>query len=62
MPSLDRTTKGLGRTEPAEWQDAGEALNNEALKGCHMPKGPAHDVSTQGGSLYYNEVRTPKRD
>lgn len=49
-------TKGLGRTQPGEWQDAGEALENAALKGCHMPKGPGKDVAdTQGGYLQYNE-------
>ncbi|PCH33025.1 PARP-domain-containing protein [Wolfiporia cocos MD-104 SS10] len=53
-----KATKGLGRTQPAEWQDAGEALDNEALKGCHMPKGPAKDVDTPLGLyLQYNEIR-----
>lgn len=32
-------TKGLGRTQPAGWQDAGEVLNNDDLRGCWMPKG-----------------------
>jgi hypothetical protein len=32
-------TKGLGRTQPADWQDAGEVLNHDGLKGCWMPKG-----------------------
>ncbi|KAI0935474.1 hypothetical protein AcV5_003891 [Taiwanofungus camphoratus] len=52
-------TKGLGRTQPVEWQDAGVALENEALKGCHMPKGPGQDVSDAAVSLQYNEVGEP---
>ncbi|KAH7883960.1 poly polymerase catalytic domain-containing protein [Phlebopus sp. FC_14] len=50
-----RATKGIGRTQPTQWQDAGEALENTALTGCHMPKGTASDVSTPGGYLQYNE-------
>ena len=52
-----RCTKGLGRTQPAEWQDAGDALENPQLKGCHMPKGPGRDVSDPKIYLQYNEVR-----
>lgn len=48
-------TKGLGRTQPAEWQDAGNVLENDALKGCHMPKGPGKDVADANVSLQYNE-------
>ncbi|KAL6305692.1 poly polymerase catalytic domain-containing protein [Sparassis latifolia] len=48
-------TKGLGRTQPAEWQDAGNTLENDALKGCHMPKGPGKDVNDPGVYLQYNE-------
>ena len=57
-----RATKGLGRTQPAEWQDAGEALGHPELKGVHMPKGPAKDVQpdptglTPSLHLQYNEV------
>lgn len=51
-----RCTKGLGRTQPAEWQDAGDALENDALKGVHMPKGPGQDVPDFQGYLQYNEV------
>jgi poly [ADP-ribose] polymerase len=40
-----------------EWQDAGEALDNEALKGCHMPKGIPSNV-LQATQLMYNEVRS----
>ncbi|KAF9229724.1 PARP-domain-containing protein [Gyrodon lividus] len=47
-------TKGIGQTQPTDWQDAGEALDNEALKGCHMPKGIPSGVS-HGGHLMYNE-------
>ncbi|TFY51615.1 hypothetical protein EVJ58_g10471 [Rhodofomes roseus] len=50
-----RCTKGLGRTQPAEWQDAGAALENDALSGCHMPKGPGQDVQGIQGYLQYNE-------
>ncbi|KZT68464.1 PARP-domain-containing protein [Daedalea quercina L-15889] len=55
-----RCTKGLGRTQPTEWQDAGAALENDALKGVHMPKGPGKDVDNVdgfSGSLQYNEIR-----
>ena len=52
-----RCTKGLGRTQPAEWQDAGDALENPQLKGYHMPKGPGRDVSDPKIYLQYNEVR-----
>jgi poly [ADP-ribose] polymerase len=51
-------TKGLGRTQPVKWQDAGKKLSNPALKGCHMPEGPGQDVSSVGGYLQYNEVST----
>ncbi|TBU22092.1 PARP-domain-containing protein [Dichomitus squalens] len=50
-----RCTKGLGRTQPAEWQDAGDALENSELKGCHMPKGPGKDVLDPKIYLQYNE-------
>ena len=52
-----RATKGLGRTQPKEWQDAGEALENPKLKGVQMPKGPAANVHDAGLHLQYNEVR-----
>ncbi|KAL4247742.1 Poly [ADP-ribose] polymerase [Abortiporus biennis] len=48
-------TKGLGRTQPGAWQDAGEALGHDELKGCHMPKGKGVDVNGQGLCLQYNE-------
>ena len=55
-----RATKGLGRTQPKAWQDAGEALDNPALKGVHMPKGPAGDVNDRNDLyLQYNEVSSP---
>ena len=41
---------------PDEWQDAGEALDNDELKGCLMPKGEAKKVQKNGGYLQYNEV------
>ena len=49
-------TKGLGRTQPGAWQDAGEALGNPELKGVHMPKGSAVDIPNTDASLQYNEV------
>lgn len=49
-------TKGLGRTQPVDWQDAGAALDNDELKGCLMPKGPAQDINPPGSYLQYNEV------
>ncbi|KAI0668738.1 poly polymerase catalytic domain-containing protein [Trametes maxima] len=50
-----KATKGLGRSQPAQWQDAGDALNHPELRGCHMPKGPAADVSDAKIHLQYNE-------
>jgi hypothetical protein len=52
-----RCTKGIGQTQPTQWQDAGETLGHDGLHGCHMPKGPGGDVPKQGGYLQYNEVR-----
>jgi hypothetical protein len=52
-----RCTKGIGYTQPIKWKDAGEALNNPALAGCHMPDGPGSRVSDTGICLQYNEVR-----
>jgi len=49
-------TKGLGRTQPADWQDAGEALNHDGLKGCWMPKGGLSNVADGTAYLQYNEV------
>ncbi|KAH7104705.1 PARP-domain-containing protein, partial [Auriculariales sp. MPI-PUGE-AT-0066] len=48
-------TKGIGRTQPAAWQDAGETLGWDALKGCEMPKGVAQEVNPVGAHLQYNE-------
>ncbi|KAH8101624.1 poly polymerase catalytic domain-containing protein [Cristinia sonorae] len=48
-------TKGLGRIEPSEWQDAGETLKVDALKGCHMPKGKPNDGGGNDYGLWYNE-------
>ncbi|KAH9855747.1 poly polymerase catalytic domain-containing protein [Lenzites betulinus] len=50
-----RATKGVGRSQPGDWQDAGVALNNPELRGCHMPKGPAVDAPNPQGYLQYNE-------
>ena len=54
---MSRSTKGLGRTQPAEWQDCGDALDHPELRGCHMPKGPSKDESDTKAYLHYNEVR-----
>jgi len=43
-------------TQPVEWQDCGDALENEELKGVHMPKGPGMNVNTPNAYLQYNEV------
>lgn len=48
-------TKGIGRTQPVKWKDAGKALNNAELLGCHMPDGPGRDVALPGVYLQYNE-------
>ncbi|KJA17358.1 hypothetical protein HYPSUDRAFT_46567 [Hypholoma sublateritium FD-334 SS-4] len=48
-------TKGLGRTQPVDWKDAGRALNHPELIGCDMPAGPGKDVVPFGGYLQYNE-------
>ncbi|KAG6814431.1 hypothetical protein H0H92_007434 [Tricholoma furcatifolium] len=50
-------TKGIGRTQPVKWKDAGEALENEELIGCQMPAGPGQDVSPPNAYLQYNEVK-----
>ena len=42
-----------------DWQDAGDALGNPALRGVHMPKGKAENVSGRNDvHLQYNEVST----
>ncbi|KLO20418.1 PARP-domain-containing protein [Schizopora paradoxa] len=48
-------TKGIGRTQPVDWQDASVALENEELKGVMMPKGAAQSVNPPGAYLQYNE-------
>ncbi|EGN92675.1 hypothetical protein SERLA73DRAFT_190681 [Serpula lacrymans var. lacrymans S7.3] len=48
-------TLGVGRTQPVHWKDAGEALDNDDLQGCHMPKGPAVNVGNPNVCLEYNE-------
>lgn len=53
-----RATKGIGRTQPVAWKDAGMALNHVELSGCEMPAGPGQDVpGVPGLYLQYNEVR-----
>ncbi|KAG6857651.1 hypothetical protein H0H87_010220 [Tephrocybe sp. NHM501043] len=48
-------TKGIGRTQPVDWKDAGVALDNPELIGCQMPAGPGKDVSPPNVYLQYNE-------
>lgn len=55
--SSTRATKGIGRTQPVNWKDAGEVLGNDALKGCHMPDGPCNNSADPKAYLQYNEVR-----
>ena len=43
--------------QPVDWQDAGDALDHDELKGCWMPKGQAIEVNPPGAYLQYNEVR-----
>lgn len=52
-----RATKGIGRTQPKRWKDAGDALDHPELKGCHMPDGPCGQDDATGGKGYlqYNE-------
>jgi poly [ADP-ribose] polymerase len=52
-----RATKGVGRMQPTNWQDAGIALGHKELAGVYMPKGEASDVNPPGSYLQYNEVR-----
>ncbi|KAL0065642.1 hypothetical protein AAF712_007283 [Marasmius tenuissimus] len=49
-----RATKGIGKSQPQKWKDAGKALGVEELKGCHMPDGKPAQVDTPG-YLQYNE-------
>ncbi|KAJ7454394.1 PARP-domain-containing protein [Mycena latifolia] len=49
-----RSTKGLGRSAPASWTDAGAALRNEELRGCMMPAGPKR-LRTSQPALNHNE-------
>ncbi|KAJ7025831.1 PARP-domain-containing protein [Mycena alexandri] len=48
-----RSTKGLGRSAPARWIDAGEALNEE-LRGCMMPA-DSRRLRTVQPVLHHNE-------
>ncbi|KAF8174472.1 PARP-domain-containing protein [Mycena galopus ATCC 62051] len=49
-----RTTKGLGRSAPAHWTDAGAVLLNEELRGCMMPVGSKR-LRTAQPALHHNE-------
>ncbi|KAA8912459.1 poly polymerase catalytic domain-containing protein [Sphaerosporella brunnea] len=54
-------TKGIGRTQPSQWEDAGKALGNPELEGVLMPKVSGKetditkDVNPPGAYLQYNE-------
>jgi poly [ADP-ribose] polymerase len=52
-----RATKGVGMTQPTNWQDAGMAFGHKELEGVYMPKGAASNVNPPGAYLQYNEVR-----
>ncbi|KAJ7677717.1 PARP-domain-containing protein [Mycena polygramma] len=49
-----RSTKGLGRSAPAHWTDAGAALLNDELRGCMVPRG-SRRRRTVRPALYHNE-------
>ncbi|KAF7360059.1 PARP-domain-containing protein [Mycena venus] len=49
-----RSTKGLGRSAPARWMDAGAALQNTELSGCMMPSGSKR-LKTVQPALHHNE-------
>jgi poly [ADP-ribose] polymerase len=48
-------TKGVGITQPTNWQDAGMALGHKELNDVYMPKGEASVVNPPGAMLKYNE-------
>ncbi|KAF8525240.1 PARP-domain-containing protein [Hysterangium stoloniferum] len=48
-------TKGIGRTQPVKWKDAGDALEHPELAGVYMPNGEGHPVNPAGAYLQYNE-------
>ena len=50
-------TRGVGRVQPSGGKDAGEALENDALKGVQMPAGLPSNSDSGNYSLWYNEVR-----
>ncbi|KAG0699726.1 hypothetical protein DFH29DRAFT_35629 [Suillus ampliporus] len=47
-------TKGVGRIQPTNWQDAGMALGHKELEGVYMPKGEEFFVNP-GSCLSCNE-------
>ncbi|KAJ7123458.1 PARP-domain-containing protein [Mycena epipterygia] len=49
-----RSTKGLGRSAPTVWTDAGTALANDELRGCMMPEGHKR-LRTPQPALNHNE-------
>ncbi|KAF5392567.1 hypothetical protein D9757_002114 [Collybiopsis confluens] len=50
-----RATKGIGRSAPVGWKDAGKALHNQELDGCLMPEGACEDQNGHQFHLQYNE-------
>ncbi|KAJ3001242.1 hypothetical protein NUW54_g6555 [Trametes sanguinea] len=52
------STKGMGRSQPTDWTCAGMCLRDHDLRGCHMPIGPAEEVTDPKGvfKLHHNEV------
>ncbi|KAG9126988.1 Isocitrate dehydrogenase [NADP], mitochondrial precursor (Oxalosuccinate decarboxylase) [Ceratobasidium sp. 392] len=54
-------TKGVGRSQPGEWQDCADALDNKELKGVVMPKGALKQLDPPGAYLQYNEALSDRR-
>ena len=43
----------MGRTQPVNWKDAGEALGHDELKGCLMPNGAGNFLIRPGWILMW---------
>ncbi|KAJ7259330.1 PARP-domain-containing protein [Mycena rebaudengoi] len=53
--SAHTATKGMGRSSPANWMDAGKALGNDDLRGCIMPVGHSRVRQPSHTALQHNE-------
>ena len=61
MTISSRCVVGLGRTQPGEWEDAGEVFGHPGLKGCVIPKGrfmESTEIVDDDLCLQFNEVRS----